>query len=159
VDKIAETKARLRIPVIANGDVTDVPSAVRMVEETGCDGLMIGRGAIRNPWVIRQIAQHFRGETPIEVTASERRRVLFAYLADIRARFHSDQAALGRFKKIVSHFTKGVPHGVTVRTAILRSQSIDEAIAQADAFFTWLEDRQNGNALPEWVASETQPAA
>ena len=154
VDKIAETKARLRIPVIANGDIVDIPSAMRMVEETGCDGVMVGRGAIRNPWVIKQIAQHFRGEEPIEVTAEERGRVLVGYLDDIRRRFRTEHAALGRFKKIVSYFTKGVPYGGTVRMAILHSETLDEARDHALAFFDRLARYEAGEPVFQGAADD-----
>ena len=138
VDKIAETKARLRVPVIANGDILDIPSALAMFDETGCDGVMIGRGAMRNPWLLLQVAQHLRGEPITEVTPEERRRVLLGYLADIRARFGADRPALGRFKKVANHFTQGLPQGEEVRTRILRSDTIPEAVAHAEAYFDGL---------------------
>lgn len=135
VDTIAEAKARLSIPVVANGDVVDVPSALRMFDETGCDGVMIGRGAIRNPWCLLQISQALRGEEPVVVTAEEKRRVLLGYLHDIRARFRSDKGAFGRFKKICRYFTEGLPDGAALRTRILRSQTIDEAVEHANRYF------------------------
>jgi tRNA-dihydrouridine synthase B len=147
VDKIADTKRRLSIPVIANGDIVDIPSAIRMVEDTGCDGVMVGRGAIRNPWVIRQIAQHFRGEIPTVVTGEERGRVLLGYLEDIRRRFRTEHAALGRFKKIVNYFTKGVPYGGSVRMAILRSETLEEAKDHALVFFDKLGRFERGEAV------------
>ena len=58
LDTIAEVVNSLTIPVIANGDVLDIPSAISTLRHTGCAGLMIGRGAIRNPWVFRQLQQH-----------------------------------------------------------------------------------------------------
>lgn len=148
VDKIAETKANLKIPVIANGDIIDIPSAIRMVEDTGCDGLMIGRGAMRNPWVIKQIAQHFRGEEPVQITAIERQRILLRYIADMQERVENPRYALGRFKKVIGHFTKGVPYGSTVRTSILRSQTIEEAKDHACDFFDKLALYEAGEENP-----------
>ena len=60
--EIEKVKAAVSIPVVGNGDVIDAPSALRMVEETGCDGLMIGRGALGHPWVFREILAAQRGE-------------------------------------------------------------------------------------------------
>ena len=97
VDRIAATKARLRVPVIGNGDVIDVPSAVRMLEETGCDGVMVGRGALRDPWCLRDIARHVQGLPPLQVTVEERRAVLLGYLWDTAEAYGSDRLALGRF--------------------------------------------------------------
>jgi tRNA-dihydrouridine synthase B len=135
VDKIAEAKSRLRIPVIGNGDITDIPSAMKMFEDTGCDGLMIGRGAIRNPWVLLQVSQHLRGEPVVEVTAAERRRVLLGYLDSLRPVFIRERAVLGRFKKIANYFTKGLPYGSELRVGILHSQTIDEAVDLTEDFF------------------------
>ena len=135
VDKIRETKAKLRVPVIGNGDVIDIPSAVRMFEETGCDGVMVGRGAIRNPWTLLQISQHIRGEKVTEITAADRRRVLLGYLESLNGRFRSERGTLGRFKKISNYFTKGLPYGGDVRTLVLRSQTIEEAVEHLEVYF------------------------
>jgi nifR3 family TIM-barrel protein len=60
--QIEAVKSAVSIPVVGNGDVTDGPSALRMLDETGCDGLMIGRGALGRPWVFREIRAALRGE-------------------------------------------------------------------------------------------------
>lgn len=146
VDKIAEVKARLSVPVIGNGDVVDVPSALAMFHETGCDGVMIGRGAMKNPWLLLQVSQTLRGEPLTEVTAEARRAVLLGYLADIRARFGSDKAALGRFKKIANYFTQGLPQGEEVRMDLLRSHAIPEVIEKAEAYFARLRHLEAGQS-------------
>lgn len=135
VDKIAETKARLHIPVIGNGDITDHASALRMFEETGCDGVMIGRGAIKNPWVFRQIERQRRGEPPGEVDAFEKRRVLLDYYETVKREFRSDRGALGRMKKIANYFTAGLPYASELRYAILHSDTPDAAIQEVNTFF------------------------
>jgi nifR3 family TIM-barrel protein len=135
VDKIAETKARLRIPVVGNGDIVDAASAARMFADTGCDGVMIGRGAIKNPWIFLQVGQALRGEDPMVVTAAEKRRVLLGYFASIREEFQSDKGSLGRMKKIANYFTTGLPHGSALRVAFLHSQSAEEAIAHTERYF------------------------
>jgi nifR3 family TIM-barrel protein len=135
VDKIAETKARLRVPVIGNGDVVDIPSALAMLRDTGCDGLMVGRGAIKNPWLLLQIGQHLRGEPVVQVTAAERERALLGYLEALRPNFHREHAVLGRFKKIAAYFTHGLPHGVGLRTGILHAHTIEEARQRALDYF------------------------
>lgn len=139
LDTIRRVKERVGIPVIANGDVIDAESALSTLAGTGADGLMIGRGAIRNPWVFQEIGRAMQGLPPIEVTPDERRRVLLGYLEAIRTTFRSDRGALGRFKKIARYFTDGVENGEVLKRAIFHSQSNEEAIERVEAFFAALE--------------------
>jgi tRNA-dihydrouridine synthase B len=135
IDKIAETKDLLSIPVIGNGDVIDIDSATRMLKQTGCDGVMVGRGAIRNPWSMLQISQQLAGLPVTQITASDRRTALLGYLASIQGRFRTERGTLGRFKKISNYFTRGLPYGSNVRVLVLRSQTIDEAVQHLEAYF------------------------
>ena len=157
IDKIRETKERLSIPVIGNGDVLDVPSAVKMFEETGCDGVMVGRGAIRNPWSLLQISQHMRGDPVTTITAADRRRVLMGYLEAITGRFRSERGTLGRFKKISNYFTKRLPYGSEVRVQVLRSQCIDEAVEHLETYFDRLDRFEAGDISVFRDARELQP--
>lgn len=135
IDKIAETVARVSVPVIGNGDIIDPESAARMLRETGCDGVMVGRGAMRNPWSLLQIAQHLRGEPIVTVTADERRTRLLRFLTRFHETFRHEKAALGRFKAIAKHFTADLPDGEAFRKRLLRSQSIDDVIQHTNAYF------------------------
>ena len=135
LDTIAEVKHRLKVPVIANGDIVDWPSAKKTLEYTQCDGLMIGRGAIKNPWVFREIERGLAGYDSVEVALAERQRVLLEYFAEIRARFHNDRGALGRFKKISNYFTRSLPNGSELRQQIFHSQTVEEALQRVDDFF------------------------
>lgn len=135
LDTLAEVVQRVSIPVIANGDVIDIRSGMSTLAYTGCAGLMIGRGAIRNPWVFHQLRDHMEGRAPIVVDMAEKRRVLLGYFEDIRARFHNDRGALGRFKKIARYFTEGVPDGEVLKQQIFHSQRAEEAIEVVNAFF------------------------
>lgn len=133
---IAEVKRRVRVPVLANGDVIDVDSALSTLRETGADGLMIGRGAIRDPWVFAKIRAATEGRPPVIVDDAERERVLLAFYGTIRERFDSDKGALGRMKKIARYFADGVEDGESLlRTAILHSGTVDEALDRIRGFF------------------------
>ncbi|MEZ4319544.1 MAG: tRNA dihydrouridine synthase DusB [Myxococcota bacterium] len=133
---VRQVKQAVSIPVLANGDIVDVPSAVRALEETGCDGLMVGRGAIRDPWVFQKIGAHLDGRPAPVVDVLERKRVLLGYLDAIRSRFRNDHGALGRFKKIAKYFTEGVPNGDGLRTAVLHSATVEQAVERVEAFFS-----------------------
>lgn len=142
VDKIAEAKARLSIPVFGNGDVVDWPSARRMFEETGVDGVMIGRGAIKNPWVFKQIRAEMLGLPQVEVDAEEKRRVLLGYYESLRGEFRTDHGALGRMKKIANYFVSGLPYASDLRYAILHSHTPDAAVDEVNRFFDGLAERE-----------------
>lgn len=159
VDKIAETKAKLSIPVLANGDVIDIASAKAMFEDTGCDGLLIGRGAIRNPWLPLQISQWQRGLPITEVNADERERVMIGYFDAISAVFaRSEKGALGRFKMLANQYTRGLPAGVQFKKKVLHSMSGDEARAHVAEYFEKLRRQEAGELgvfegykAKEWV--------
>lgn len=138
LDTIAAVKQAVGVPVLANGDIVDVPSARETLEQTGADGLMIGRGAIRDPWVFQRILAAQHGRCQPVVDAWEKERVLLGYFEDIRARFRTDLGALGRFKKIAKYFVDGVEGGDTLKTTVLRSQTPEEAIAHIEAHFAGL---------------------
>ncbi len=144
---IAQVKARVGIPVLANGDIIDAASAQQTLAETGCDGLMIGRGAIRNPWVFREIEAAMHGHPPVIVDPAERHRVLLGYLDAIRTTFRSDIGALGRFKKIARYFCNGVPDGGRLRQEVFHSQTVEEAIERVDAFFESLTAQGRAGSL------------
>jgi tRNA-dihydrouridine synthase B len=155
VDKIAEAVQRLSVPVIGNGDIIDAHSAEAMLRDTGCDGVMIGRGAMRNPWSLLQIARHLRGEPVMAVTADDRRRALLAFLARFHETFRHERAALGRFKHIAKHFTADLPDGEDFQKRLLRSESIDEVIAHTDDYFSsWRPDA----LMPLSAPQAPQPA-
>jgi nifR3 family TIM-barrel protein len=154
VDKIAEAKQRVKIPVIGNGDIVDFESAARMFRDTGVDGVMIGRGAIKNPWVFVQVGQQMRGEAPMVVTAAVKRKILLGYFESLREEFRTDHGALGRMKKIANYFTHGLPHGSALRVAFLHSQSVEEAVAHTERYFERLAVYEAGGG---WVRDASDP--
>ena len=144
VDRIAETKRRLQIPVLANGDIVDIPSAEKMFADTGCDGVLIGRGAIRNPWLLLQISQWQRGEEPTVVDARERRRVMRDYAEGMPLQMRTPGGALGRLKMLANQFTRSLPAGKAFRSRVLHSESLARALAEIDVYFERLERHEAG---------------
>ncbi|MCP4805462.1 MAG: tRNA-dihydrouridine synthase [Proteobacteria bacterium] len=144
VDKIAETKAKLSIPVLANGDVVDVESAAAMYRDTDCDGLLIGRGAIRDPWIFRRIEAWMTGQPQPTVDGAEKRRAMLQYVEELRARMSRtfpdtrklDRAVLGRFKMLTKYFALRQLHeGRVLRQLVLHSQELPVAIEHVEAYF------------------------
>lgn len=147
VDKIAEAVDAVNIPVIANGDIIDVESAKRMFEDTGCAGVMLGRGAIRDPWSMLHIAQWLRGEPLTEVTLEERLRVLIMYYDRIEEHFQKlDQhpRTLGRIKMMIRNFADPLPHGKILRQKVCRAQTLPDAKDITKRFFDTLIEYDQG---------------
>lgn len=138
LDTIAAVKERVSVPVLANGDIVDVPSALDTLERTGCDGLMIGRGAIRDPWVFRKIEAALTGAAPVAVDLAERERVLLAYYDVLQRQFATEKGALGRMKKIARYFADGVPEGPALRQAIFHAQSVEAVFGRVREHFEGL---------------------
>jgi tRNA-dihydrouridine synthase B len=135
IDKIAESKARVHIPVIANGDVTDAESALAILRETGADGVMVGRGAMRNPWSLLHISQAFSGAPPIEVNRESKHQLLLAFLLKHHENLQSEIATLGKFKQIAKYFCSELEGGEEFRRNVLRAQSMNEILALIEDFF------------------------
>jgi len=140
LDTVAEVKDRLSIPVVANGDIVDVPSARETREATGADGLMIGRGAIADPWVFQRIRRDRAGLSPLVVDAAEKERVLLAYFDVLRSDAKHEKHALGRMKRIARYFTAKLPNAGDLRYAVLHADTVDEAVSRVKAFFAALDD-------------------
>lgn len=132
---IATVCDRLDIPVVANGDVVDAASAAQTLRETGAAGLMIGRGAIADPWVFQRILADRAGRPPLVVDADEKERVLTDYFRVLQAHGANPTHALGRMKKIARYFTAGMGDAEALRYAVLHSDTVEQAMERTHAFF------------------------
>jgi tRNA-dihydrouridine synthase B len=151
-DFIASVKRAVEVPVLVNGDILTVDDARRALEASGADGVMVGRGTLRNPWLLRQISESLAGLTPHEPTLGERRSVLLHYLATLSSSVLGggearEKIALGRIKKVTGYFTKGLPHGAKLREDIFHSESIARARARLNEYFEMLEERRARDAF------------
>ncbi len=130
---IGELKAHLRIPVIGNGDVLTPEDAFRMIAETGCDGVMIGRGALSNPWVFRQIYEMESGMIRTAPDINAKYRLIKDYFELL---FEEQTAgAIGKMKQFASWFTHAVPFGASLRKSIYESKTESDVLLRIEEFF------------------------
>jgi len=131
--RIAEVKAAVKIPVIGNGDIVTPEDAVRMVQETSCDAVMIGRAASANPWIFRQIQQYLSTGRYDQPTQEDRYQIMRRYYAMLMEQREKD--TVGKMKQFATYFTHGVRHGAELRASIYRAQDAAAILDLVDAFF------------------------
>lgn len=134
---ISQVKARVKIPVIGNGDVSTPTRALDMIEQTGCDGVMIGRAAMGNPWIFRQILNLDNGGDIGSPTISERRKIIlehFRLLID----HMGEQRATRVMRGLLLWYTKGLPYSSRFRGAFTGIHDLDTMITAMDAYFNLL---------------------
>lgn len=128
------------IPVVGNGDVVDVEGYLRMREQTGCDAVMIGRGAQGNPWLFHRLNHVIGGRPdPGQPTLEQRREVFRRHLALI-IELKSGPKLIHEVRKACAWYTKGLYGGNQFRQTVWRLSSVDQVRDTAEAFFTRLLD-------------------
>jgi tRNA-dihydrouridine synthase B len=132
--RIAEVKRAVSIPVVGSGDVQDAADALRRMRESGVDGVMIGRGAMANPWIFLQIGQLRRGELPYDPTPADKRDLLLRYL-DMCCAEMPERLALNKLKQLIGQFFVGLPGSAALREALHRSATPGEARDHIERFF------------------------
>ena len=133
-DLVKQIKEVVRVPVSGSGDVTTIQQALERFRETGCDGVLIGRGAMANPWIFRQIEETIRDREPFQPTLQDKRAVLLEYFEMLREDM-PEMSAIGRMKQLAGQFTRGLQGGALFRTAIYHSHSVQEILDRISEYF------------------------
>jgi tRNA-dihydrouridine synthase B len=131
---LAQLKETLSIPVIGNGDVRHPEDAVRLLAATGCDGVMVGRGATVNPWIFRQIAARISGGGFTEPTLADRRDLILGHFRLVAEREPS-RYAMHKLRKFTGWYTHGLPNGRHLRQAINQIPDVESFLAAVESFF------------------------
>jgi tRNA-dihydrouridine synthase B len=130
---LARLKETLGIPVIGNGDVREPEDAARMMAATGCDGVMVGRGATRNPWIFRQIAAQMSGGRIGQPTLAERRDLILGHFHMVAER-ESSMFALHKLRKFTGWYTHGLPNGRRLRQEINLLPDVASFLSAVESF-------------------------
>ena len=130
---IRAVKEAVSIPVIGNGDIRAPQDAERMIEETGCDAVMIGRTASSNPWIFRQIADYIATGRYDEPTEMDRYNLLSGYFRSLIEAEMPD--AIGKMKQFATLFTHGVRNGGELRQQVHHAHTSAEILDRVDSFF------------------------
>lgn len=124
-ERIRLVKQAITIPVIGNGDVKSAEDGVRMKNETGCDGIMIGRGASGNPWIFNQIKQRLAGMPKEAVSGKQRRDTALSHIAMVRDHY-GENRAIKELRKHISWYIKGLKNATEYRDRVFRAKRTEE---------------------------------
>jgi tRNA-dihydrouridine synthase B len=139
---IARLKTWCPVPLIGNGDVRSGAQAVAMLKETGCDGVMIGRAALGNPWIFERALARLAGREPRQVPVAERRAALWEHME--MARLHGGpNQALHFARQFMMWYSKGLPESASFRRQAGRASDLASLISLTDSYFNRLEALEN----------------
>lgn len=123
---IAEVKKSVSIPVIANGDITDGLTAAKMLEDTGCDYILVGRGALGRPWVFSQISAYLKHERILpEPPVSERMLIMVKHIKKI-CEYKGERTGIREARKHAAWYIKGIKGAAEYRRKAGTLSSIEE---------------------------------
>jgi nifR3 family TIM-barrel protein len=134
-DLVRQIKEAVKVPVSGSGDVTTIEGAFAKFRETGCDGVLIGRGAMANPWIFRQIEDAMHGREIFEPTLADKRAILHEYFDMLREDM-PETPAINRMKQLAGQFTRGLTGGALFRTSIYHSHSVEEVLDRIEEYFS-----------------------
>lgn len=130
---IAKVKEALTIPVIGNGDVTDGQSAGRLLTQTGCDGVMIGRAARGNPWIFSQVAAYLEDGTVLPKPDIEEVKKTILEHARLQLETKGEYTGIREMRKHVSWYTTGYPNSARLRQVVNLTESFEELCALVES--------------------------
>jgi nifR3 family TIM-barrel protein len=134
-DAIAQLKAAVDIPVLGNGDIWEAADALRMIEETGVDGVVVGRGCLGRPWLFRDLAAAFAGETVLELPALGEVAAVMRRHAELLGNLMGEERGCIEFRKHIAWYLKGFAAGSDVRSRLGMVSSyaaLDELLGRLD---------------------------
>lgn len=134
-DIIAKVKQAVKIPVIGNGDVDSPQKAEAMLQQTGCDGVMIGRAAQGNPWIFREVAAYLEDGTLLPRPDNREKKELILRHAALQLKYKGEYTGVREMRKHLSWYTVGMPHSARFRQMINSMETMEELTAGVEDIF------------------------
>ena len=148
-DLIKAVKDAVSIPVSGNGDITSLEYGMRRWRESGVDGVLIGRGAMQNPWIFRQFDDVLNGREPYQPDLEEKKTVLLEFFEMCLGEM-PELVALGKMKQLAGQFTKGLVGGAQFRQTLYHSHLAVEILDNITIYFNSLSEAETfGDGLVE----------
>lgn len=133
-DIIRKVKESVSIPVIGNGDVDSPESAKRLLNETGCDGIMIGRGVRGNPWLFSQINEYFTtGTYSAKPTITEIKNMIIEH-AKLQVKYKGEYIGIREMRKHTAWYTAGCPHCAKLRSRVNEVENLESLVSLLDEY-------------------------
>ena len=140
LEVIKKVKEAVNIPVIGNGDIVDEKSAKAMFEKTGVDGIMIGRGAMGNPWIFQRVKHYLKtGEKLQDVSLEERFDIIVQHF-ELELKEKGDYTGIREFRKHLAYYTKNLPNSSSFRSKINVLDSKEAVITTLKEYFVHIID-------------------
>ena len=138
-DVIGEVKNSVNIPVIGNGDIFTPEDALSIRKKTNCDGIMIARGSMGNPWIFKQIELALKGENPLEITNSERIDMCMKHY-DLSVNFNGSVKAIREMRKHIGWYIKSLPSSNEFKNQINKANSQEEVFKLLEEYKIYLNN-------------------
>lgn len=136
--KLKAVRERISIPLIGNGDVASAQSAIQMMQETGCDAVMVGRACMGAPWIFRQISEYLEnGQIVAEPSLTEKFQIIEEHLK-LQVEFFGEQRGIKQMRKQLAWYFKGLPHAAAMRDLVNALTGLDEALRLLHEYYETL---------------------